>query len=533
MKTIIRPILIALCLVSTLTSIAQVPPMSSHLTSQAVIFLDFDGHTVIGTSWNSTGPIYCNASGLTNAQIVEVFNRVSEDYRPFNINITTDSTVFLAAPPTERTRIILTTSSSWYGSSGGVSFVGSFIWGDDTPAFVFSALLGYNVKNVAEAASHEAGHTLGLYHQSSYDANCNKTNDYNYGQGSGEIGWAPIMGAGYYQNLTLWNNGPNSFGCTSYQSDLDIITTGNGFTFRDDDYAATFASASGANFSANSFTINGVIERNTDQDMIKFIQPSQGRLQLKATPYNVGTGDAGSNLDLQVTMYNGSQAQMSMYNPGTLLSSVIDTILNPGTYYLKIEGKGNIYAPSYASLGSYSLKGDFTSTSTPLPLRRLELHGALNGDNHDLNWIIDADETLIQQVLEISTDGRNFVPLIQTALGDRSYEYKPLATVSAQYRLSVTFENNHQYFSNIVTLRSTSSVARPRLVSNLISTNSISINSPGNFQYSIHDLNGKTIGQGQLTNGVNTILASNMHTGMYLIRFTTKTEEWTDRLVRQ
>ncbi len=50
---------------------------------------------------------------------------------------------------------------------------------------------------------------------------------------------------------------------------------------------------------------------------------------------------------------------MSMYNPGTLLSSVIDTILNPGTYYLKIEGKGNIYAPSYASLGSYALKGRF------------------------------------------------------------------------------------------------------------------------------------------------------------------------------
>ncbi len=141
MKTIIRPILIALCLVSTLTSIAQVPPMSSHLTSQAVIFLDFDGHTVIGTSWNSTGPIYCNASGLTNAQIIEVFNRVSEDYRPFNINITTDSTVFLAAPPTERTRIILTISSSWYGSSGGVSFVGSFIWGDDTPVLFFLPFL--------------------------------------------------------------------------------------------------------------------------------------------------------------------------------------------------------------------------------------------------------------------------------------------------------------------------------------------------------------------------------------------------------
>ena len=111
---------------------------------------------------------------LIQLQITEVFNRVAEDYRPFTINVTTDSTKYLSAPVNQRTRVVITVTSDWYGSAGGVSFVNSFTWGDNTPCFVFSELLGYKPKNIAEAASHEAGHTLGLRHQSTYDANCAK-----------------------------------------------------------------------------------------------------------------------------------------------------------------------------------------------------------------------------------------------------------------------------------------------------------------------------------------------------------------------
>lgn len=184
-------------------SFAQVPKLSSLPSAAATIFLDFDGHLVQGTSWNSSGDFQCNSANLDATQITEIFNRIAEDYRPFNINITTDSSVYDAAPTVQRSRVVLTTSSSWYGLAGGVAFTNSFTWGDNTPCFVFTALLNYNIKFIAEAASHEAGHTLGLNHQSSYDAVCNKTAEYNVGVGSGEIGWAPIMGVGYYRNQTL------------------------------------------------------------------------------------------------------------------------------------------------------------------------------------------------------------------------------------------------------------------------------------------------------------------------------------------
>jgi len=534
MKNYLRIMLLLIAVYSSKIATAQSPILSSFPQSSSVLFLDFDGHTFDNTIWNFGSPITCAGSGLNSSQITEIFNRVAEDYHPFALNITTDSTKYWAAPFNKRMRVIITTTYNWYGSgAGGVSTVGTFGDVDNTPCFVFSSLLGYNVKQISEAVSHEAGHTLWLYHQAVYDNNCVKITDYNTGTGSGEIGWAPIMGVGYYQNMTLWNLGPNSYGCSSIQNDIDKILTQNGLSLRPDDYAATYAGATNISFTGNQFTTNGVITQNTDQDMFRFNIASNGRFTLNAIPYNVGTGNAGSDLDLQVSLYNNSQVLLNVYNPGVLLSSVIDTNLNAGTYYLKVEGKGNVYAPNYASLGSYSLQGTFGST---LPLRRLELKGSINNDLHQLSWNIDADEQVVQQILEVSTDGRHFTTLNDAAdLSLRHFTYRPTATGTIQYRLNVTFDNGRQYYSNIVTLKKTGSNPRPQLISNFITDSKIEVQSPGNYTYSIFDYSGKSIKQGNLVNGSNLIQTPGILSGsMYIIRFNDAASGiWVDKFIRQ
>lgn len=535
MKNLFRILWLFILVAFARNTNAQVPVLSSYPSASAVIFLDFDGHTVDGTSWNYAGPIVCGPSGLTNEKIIEIFNRVAEDYRPFNLNVTTDSTKFLAAPLGKRMRVLVTTTHSWYSTSyGGVAFVNSFAWVDDSPAFVFSALQKYNTKVIAESISHEAGHTLGLHHQSSYDASCNMTSEYHYGLGSGEIGWAPIMGVGYYKNFTLWNNGPNMYGCTNFQNDLEVITsTANGFSFRTDDHSNNFATATLSTFSNKQFIASGVVERNTDQDIFKFIVPYSASFQIEAVPYNVGTGNSGSDLDLQITLYDGSMSVLGVYNPGTLLNSVIDTTLNPGNYYVKIEGHGNMYASAYASLGSYSLLARFDGGETTLPLRRLELRGAQNGDKHQLSWLVDADEKIVQQLLEVSANGRDFVTLAETANDDRSYIYRPSHPGTLQYRLNVAFDNGHRYYSKVLTIRESSPTERPKLTSNLITGNTIYVSSPGNFSYALLDLTGKNIGSGKLINGINTIETGRLVHGMYLIRFSGNGQQWTEKLLRQ
>src|SRR6478672_358995 len=92
----------------------QIPLFNSNSAASATVYLDFDGQTVKGTGWNWDGPIYAKASGLSSRFITEIFNRSSEDFRIFNLNITTDSNVFKKAPTNKRMRVIITPSSKWY-----------------------------------------------------------------------------------------------------------------------------------------------------------------------------------------------------------------------------------------------------------------------------------------------------------------------------------------------------------------------------------------------------------------------------------
>lgn len=510
---------------------SQVPIYNSYPSATPTVFLDFDGQYLDGTSWNYSGPLSLGPSNMTNAQVTEIFNRISEDYRPFTINITTDSTKYWAAPYDKRMRVIFTISSSWYGAAGGVSYVNSFTWGDNTPCFVFTQLLNYNTKYVAEAASHEIGHTLGLNHQSSYDGNCVKTAEYNPGVGSGEISWAPIMGVGYYRNLTLWHNGSNPWGCTSYQDDLSIITgNNNGVSYRTDDFQNNVnAQAPQLNFVNNRFSTSGLIETITDKDVFKFTMPVRGAFHLDANPYATASGDNGSNLDIKLQLLANSQTVLGTYNPDVLLNAVIDTTLNAGTYYLKVESSGNAYAPDYATLGSYTLSASY-GIVTVLPVHRFELHGANDNGKHKLDWIIEADETVAQQTLEFSGDGRNFQPLASLNSGIRTYLNIPGSNSVVYYRLNVKFDNQQQYFSNIIALPNTNE--RPSIKNSLVRS-SVQVNSPSTFSYSLVDYSGRTISSGNLIQGLNNINTSGLGNGMYIIKFSNGQDQFAEKFMKQ
>ncbi len=531
MKTKFKTIFTLLLFFACGKGFAQTPVYSSYPSAAATIFLDFDGHVVEGTSWNMSGPINCAPANMTAQQITEIFHRVAEDYRPFNVNVTTDSTKYEAAPPMQRIRIICTITSQWYGSAGGVSFYNSFTWGDNTPAFVFTALLNYKAKNVAEAASHEAGHSLGLRHQSAYDGTCAKTAEYHPGTGAGEIGWAPIMGVGYYRNQTLWNNGNDPYGCNSFQNDLQVITTYNGFGYRTDDYGSSFGgNGSQVSFTNSAFKLNGVIEKSTDEDVIKFTMPVYGRFQLNATPSNTGAGNSGANLDVQVELMENSHSVIGLYNPNDALASSVDTMLQPGSYYLRIQGKGNVNAPQYATLGSYNLEGSY-DVPIVLPLRKLELNGSNANGRHNFNWIIDADEKVVMQTLEVSNDGRNFLEVTKLLPTSRSYLYTPTAVANMYYRLKVVFDNGRSYYSNVALLRS-NNIAKPQLNNTLV-RQQLEVNSLAVFKYQVSDNNGRVVSAGTVKPGANSITSANWNAGMYIIQFSNGNEHYAEKFMKQ
>lgn len=338
------------------------------------IYLDFDGHVTSGTSWNSsfTGganivtpafDIDGNTASFSNAELERIqfiWQRVAEDYASFDVDITTQDPGAAALSKSGTSdqewgiRVVIGGSSSdWYGNAGGVAYVGSFNWSTDTPTFVFEAQLGNGAeKYTAEAISHEVGHTLGLSH----DGRSNPSEGYYQGHGSGETGWAPIMGVGYYKELTQWSKGEYAY-ANNTQDDLSVITTQNGFGYRGDDYGNSISTASPASVSGNTLTAWGVIERSNDVDVFSF-STNTGTVSLSATPF-----ERSPNLDISLELFTTSNTLLASSNPSTQLSaSLTNLALSAGVYYVRVSGVGmgdplSTGYSNYGSLGQYLLTG--------------------------------------------------------------------------------------------------------------------------------------------------------------------------------
>jgi hypothetical protein len=355
--------IIAAAATGTTYSLDAVPVLRSNSNATAKIYLDFNGHTTTGTYWNTwiapgkniVTPAYSLDTDTTTfndaelTAIQQIWQRVAEDFAPFNVDVTTVAPANYNAKTAVRVAIG-GSASDWYGSgAGGVAFVGSWSWGGDIPAFVFENNLGGNIKNVAEAISHEAGHTLNLKHQSTYDAAGKRTQEYNSGSGNGETGWAPVMGIGYNKSLTTWHNGTNSNSSTSYQDDMSVIaSSGNGFGYRQDDWGNTIATA-GVLTGSTQLSASGIISTMADVDIFRFTAGAG------TVTFDIKGASLGQNLDVLAKLLDDKGNEIVVSNPSDKVNASISTALNAGTYYLQVGSNGQ-----YGRVGQYTVAGNVT-----------------------------------------------------------------------------------------------------------------------------------------------------------------------------
>lgn len=509
---------------------AQIPTLNSNTAAKPTVYLDFDGQNVEGTVWNTDiDVIKAKPSGLSATAINEIFHRVAEDFTIFNLNITTDPTVYSKAPTAQRVRVIITPTSSWWDDAPGVSWVYSFTWGDDTPSWVFNDRLYNDNKYISEAVSHEIGHTLGLQHQSTYDKNCNKLLEYAEGRGTGETSWAPIMGYSYDKNITTWTTGTNSLGCNEIQNDIEVICNSSQVSLRKDDHGSTRADATVISATNKSFNSTGLINNAADKDIFKIVLNSNSVLKASAVPTHVATGNSGANLDIKMSLLRNSGDTISHYNPKNLLSAALDTNLKAGTYYLVIDGVSNQNLPEQGSIGYYTLSG---SVDAVLPITKLTAKGVLQNNRHSINWTFEADEPVKEAIIESSGNGVQFVQLKTLSPAVTQYSYKPSGSGSIYYRIKmVAVQDEKPYYSNILVMQCPIS-EKAELLGNMVSSIA-QVNVPGNYAYQLLDETGRLLQQGKLATGLNNVSVSSWKKGLLLLKVYNEKEQQVFRLIKR
>ncbi|MEV8377537.1 zinc-dependent metalloprotease family protein [Kribbella sp. NPDC056861] len=355
---------------------AEGPAFELHSKPGAtkVIYLDFDGHNLTGTAWNvdkGIDPVNVsaydtdgNAAVFSTAEqdvVHEVWARVAEDYSAFDVDVTTqqpaqDAINRTGAADQQYGTRVLIDPDTWYQSScgcGGIAYIGIYDNPDQhdyyQPALVFTKGVGTGAKNLAEAASHEAGHNVGLGHDG--------TASVGYYEGHGA--WAPIMGVGYYRGISQWSNGQYA-GANNPEDDFALINS-HGLALRTDEAGDTTAAAAALTLGTPA---TGFIAAETDTDVYRLNITTAGNYTATASGAALG-----GNLDIKLDLLNSAGTVVTTADPasgqtdaGTPigLAATVTSNLQPGTYYLRIDNVGygdplNTGYSTYGSRGGYSL----------------------------------------------------------------------------------------------------------------------------------------------------------------------------------
>ena len=354
------------------TSASKIPVSSppirhSRPGAEATIYLDFNGGKVSGTAWVAGGtrqciPLDTDGDPTTFNEdeqnlIVRVWEAVSEDFLPFQVNVTTEPPEAITV---NTTWVLITHSTDATGlknpwpTAGGVAYIGVFgLWGSNTlysPAFVYYNNVGSSPGSIAEAASHEAGHTLGLSHDGT------STREYYKGHGTGETSWAPIMGTAYGKNVTHWSKG-EYFDANNTEDDIAILTE----TLAQAGINPPALAAGGAERVPATGTVSGTLTCSDEKNSYAFSAYSTAVIKL--TPKRL-SGTAGGNLDGAVEILDGKGKVVAFLNPENSTGITTTMALAAGDYVAKVGGIGwgNPMDPTpsgytkYGSFGSYTLE---------------------------------------------------------------------------------------------------------------------------------------------------------------------------------